>query len=87
MNYSVFIHPDVEEFLDSLPQGERNRCYISLKKLADEPGKPISGCDIKKMSGKKRYYRLRVGNSRFLYVIKGNEVLVEEAFKRGKGYQ
>ncbi len=86
MSYSVFLHPDVEEYLDSLSQSERKRCYISLKKLADSPYKTRSGCDIKKMRGKKEYYRLRVGNNRFLYVIIGNEVLVEEAFKRGKEY-
>jgi len=87
MSYSVFLHPDVERYLDSLPQSERKRCYISLKKLADSPHKTRSGCDIKKMRGKKPYYRLRVGNNRFLYVINGNEVLVEEAFKRGRRHR
>lgn len=86
MSYSVFLHPDVEKYLDSLSQSERKRCYISLKKLVEDPYKTRSGCDIKKMMGTKPYYRLRVGNSRFLYVISGNEVLVEEAFKRGRGY-
>jgi len=86
MSHSVFLHPDVEGYLDSLSQSERKRCYTSLKKLADDPSKTSSGCDIKKMRGKKQYYRLRVGNNRFLYVIIGNEVLVEEAFKRGKEY-
>ncbi len=86
MSYPVFLHPDVEEYLDSLSRSERKRCYISLKKLTDGPYKTRSGCDIKKMRGKKEYYRLRVGNNRFLYVITGNEVLVEEAFKRGKEY-
>jgi len=86
MNYSIFLHPDVEEYLDSLSQSERKRCFTSLKKLADDPHKTRSGCDIKKMRGKKSYYRLRIGNHRFLYVIIDNEVLVEEAFKRGKEY-
>ena len=86
MSYSVFIHPDVEKYLDSLSQNERKRCYTILKKLVEDPYKIRSGCDIKKIRGKKLYYRLRVGDSRFLYVVKGNEVLVEEAFKRGKGY-
>ncbi|RLG01367.1 type II toxin-antitoxin system RelE/ParE family toxin, partial [Thermococci archaeon] len=31
-------------------------------------------------------YRLRVGNHRFLYVIKENDLLIEEAFRREKGY-
>lgn len=86
MSYSVFLHPDVGEYLDSLSQSERKRCYMSLKQLAIDPYKTRSGCDIKKMRGKKPYYRLRVGNNRFLYVIIVNEVLVEEAFKRGKEY-
>lgn len=87
MSYSIFLHPDVEKYLDSLSRSERKRCYISLKMLVDEPYDNRSGCDIKEMSGKKMYYRLRVGNNRFLYVINGSEVLIEEAFKRGKGYQ
>lgn len=86
MSYAVFLHPDVEKYLDSLPQDERKRCYESLKNLSDDPFRPRSGCNIKKMSGKKEFYRLQVGNHRFLYVIKENDVLVEEGFKRGKGY-
>jgi len=86
MSYSVLLHPDIEKYLDSLSQKEKERCYIGLKKLVEDPYKPRSGCDIKKMRGKKLYYRLRVGSSRFLYIISGDEVLVEEAFKRGRGY-
>ena len=86
MKFSVFLHPDVEKYLDRLSESERKRCYISLKKLAEVPYKTRSGCDIKKISGKKTYYRLRVGIHRFLYIVKGDEVLVEEAFKRGRGY-
>lgn len=77
MSYSVFLHPDVEKYLDSLSKSERKKCYMGLKKLAENPYKARSGCDIKRMSGKKPYYRLRTGNSRFLYVVSGNEVLVE----------
>ena len=86
MSYSVFLHPDVEKYLDSLSLSEGKRCYTGLKKLAENPSKTRPGCDIKKMRGKKPYYRLRIGNNRFLYVIIGSEVLLEEAFKRGKEY-
>ena len=86
MSFSVFLHPDVEKYLDSLEDNERKRCYETLKNLSDDPFKPRSGCDIKKMSGEEIFYRLRVGNHRFLYVVKEDEVLVEEAFKREKGY-
>jgi mRNA-degrading endonuclease RelE of RelBE toxin-antitoxin system len=86
MNYAVFLHPDVEKYLDALSSNERKRCYNGLKKLSMDPYTSRSGCDIKKMSGKKEFYRLRVGNHRFLYLIKENDVFVEEGFKRGKGY-
>ena len=86
MSYSVLLHPDVIKYLDSLSKKERKRCYVSLKKLSEDPFKSRSGCDIKKMVGQKIYYRLHIGDHRFLYVIKKKEVLVEEAFKRAKGY-
>ncbi|HDN81104.1 MAG TPA: type II toxin-antitoxin system RelE/ParE family toxin [Methanomicrobia archaeon] len=86
MKYSVFLHPDVVKYLDLLTEDERKRCYEGLKNLSNNPYRSRSGCDIKKMSGKKEFYRLRVGKHRFLYVIKENDVLVEEGFKREKGY-
>ena len=46
----------------------------------------LEGDVILKLSGKKDSYRLRAGSHRFLYVIRENEVLVEEGFKREKGY-
>ncbi len=86
MSYSVFLHPDVEKYLDSLSDKERRNCYDTLKRLAKDPFKPRPNCDIKKMSGKNTFYRLRVGSHRFLFVVKDDEILVEEAFKREKGY-
>ncbi len=86
MSYSVFLHPDVEKYLDSLRDSEKKRCYESLKGLSKDPFEPRSRCDIKKMRGHKNFYRLVVGDHRFLSVIKENVILVEEAFKREKGY-
>ncbi len=87
MSYSVFLHPDAIKYLDSVEDMEKRRCYDSLKRLEEDPHIPRSGCDIKKLRGKKKTaYRLRIGDHRFLYVIKSKEVFVEEAFKRGKGY-
>ena len=48
MSYTVFLHPDVVKYLDSLSHEERKRCYESLKKLSEDPFRPRSGCDIKK---------------------------------------
>ena len=86
MSWSVSLHPDVVEYLNALSHGEKKRCYRSLKKLGDDPHTARSGCDIMKMTARRPYFRLRVGDHRFLYVIDGNEVLVEEGFRRGKGY-
>ena len=87
MSHEVLLHPDVERYLDSLSKTERKRCYNGLKKLMDDPLKSRSGCDIRKMIGRKPHYRLRVGDHRFLYVIQEDEGLVEEAFRRGKEYR
>jgi mRNA-degrading endonuclease RelE of RelBE toxin-antitoxin system len=86
MTFSVELHPDVVKYMDSISQKERKRCFFGLKELEEDPIHPRSGCDIKKMSGSKDYYRLRVGDHRFLYVIIKEKVMVEEAFLRGKGY-
>ncbi len=87
MSFSVFLNPDVEKYLDSLSKRDQKRCYEALKRLSKDSFKPRSKCDIKKMSGEEIFYRLRVGNHRFLYVVKDEEVLVEEAFRREKGYK
>lgn len=87
MGYSVFLHPDVIKYLDSLQSKERERCYNSLRSLEDDPYTPRSNCDIRKIIGRgKAVYRLRVSDHRFLYVIKDNEVFVKEGFRRGRGY-
>jgi mRNA-degrading endonuclease RelE of RelBE toxin-antitoxin system len=57
MSYSVFLHPDVEKYLDSLSVRERKRCYQTLKRLSEDPFEPRSGCDILKMAGKKPFYQ------------------------------
>jgi len=87
MSHKVLLHPDVMEYLDSLAEKERGRCYEGLKCLEQNPSYPRPKCDIKKLRGKRKTaYRLRIGEHRFTYVIKEDCVFVEEAFRRGKGY-
>ncbi|MBI2675613.1 MAG: hypothetical protein HYX24_04090 [Candidatus Aenigmarchaeota archaeon] len=43
------------------------------------------GCDIKKLSGQKYVYRLRVGDCRFVYVAEGNIVYIMEALQKREG--
>ncbi len=87
MKHPVLLHPDAVKYLDSLSQKERRRIYQALKGLGEDPYTGRSGCDIKRLRGKhKTAYRLRVGDHRLLYVVVEGEVLVEEAFRREKGY-
>ena len=65
MSFTVLLHPDVEKYLDSIPDGERKRCYEKLKELAGDPFKRRAGSDIKKMVARHPFYRLRVGDHRF----------------------
>ena len=75
------------KYLDSLQPKERKRCYGSLKLLEKDPYTSRSNCDIKKIRGREKVaYRLRVGDYRFLYIIKGKEVFVKKGFMRGRGY-
>lgn len=83
MNYPVELHPDVAKYLDSLSEKERKRCFLGLM---EDPYRSRPKCDIKKMSGSKDHYRIRIGDNRFLYVIINGKVMVEEAFLRGKEY-
>lgn len=76
MNYAVFLHPSVVRYLDHLSENERKRCYMSLKKLSNDPYKPRAGCIIRKLSGKKDSCRLRAGSHRFLYVIRENDFFI-----------
>ena len=75
------------KYLDSLQSKKRKSCYASLKLLEKDPYASRPNCDIKKIRGREKVaYRLRVGDCRFLYVVKGKEVFVKKGFTRGKGY-
>ena len=87
MTYSVLLHPDVIKYLDSLEDRERKKCYETLKHLGENPYTSRPGCDIKKLMGKRKtVYRLRIGDHRFIYIIKNDKIFVEDAFRRGRGY-
>lgn len=66
----------------------RKRLKEHLAKLIEDPYKPRSGVDIKKLKGKYHYlYRLRVGDHRFEYFVEEDIIWIEKAFKREKGYR
>ena len=76
--------------LEENPHTQRSGCdtrkFLQNKNFVLQD-KAILYPTVKKLRGKKKTaYRLRIGEHRFLYVIKSKDVYVEEAFRRGKGY-
>jgi len=70
---------DIEKFLKALTKKERTIFILIMEKLQsgvfDLPG-------IKKLSGKKNYYRLRIGKYRIVFIITSRKEI--EFVKIGK---
>ncbi|NMG83488.1 MAG: type II toxin-antitoxin system RelE/ParE family toxin [Methanosarcinales archaeon] len=80
------MHPRVQKYLND--SGAKERFIKHLEKLADDPYSSRSGVDIRKLKGKKHdMYRLRVGDDRFEYFVDEGKVWIDDAFKRGEGYE
>jgi len=65
MSYEIQILPKATRQLKSLSIGVRQEVSRAIKSLADEP----RSIGVKKLSGEKDIYRVRVGNYRVLYQI------------------
>ena len=85
--FDVLLHRKVEKFLKGLDGNARKRCKESIELLAENPFVHRPGCDLKKLSGQRSAYRLRVGDCRFVYGIDGKTILLMEAFRREHGYK
>ena len=65
MSYEVQILPKVARQIKALSVEVRQDISLTIRSLANEP-RPIG---VKKLSGEKDVYRVRVGNYRVLYQI------------------
>ena len=65
MSYEVQILPKVARQIKALSVEVRQDISLTIRSLANEP-RPIG---VKKLSGEKDVYRVRVGNYRVLYRI------------------
>ena len=65
MSYEVQILPKVARQIKALSVEVRQDILLTIRSLANEP-RPIG---VKKLSGEKDVYRVRVGNYRVLYQI------------------
>ncbi len=81
----IMVHPRVRKYLNA--SSEKEYLVKHLKELDEDPFKTRSGADIKKLKGKRHdLYRLRVGEHRFEFFVEEDTVWIDNAFRRGKGY-
>lgn len=86
MSFKVLIPKKIEKFINGLENSENiKKKLISLKYF--KSGKKLN-LDIKCMKGSWRgYYRLRIGNIRFIFKIIDNKIIfIEKADFRGTIY-
>ena len=69
--YRILIKKSVSKDLKKIPKKDVARIVSTIKKLAINPHPPQS----KKLSGQERY-RLRQGNSRILYSIEDEKLVI-----------
>ena len=79
----VLLRPLAAKYLERLDIPTKTRFFNALDELAKEPPKG----DIKPMTGRPGYYRLRVGGYRALYRIEENTIFVIEINPRGQAYK
>ena len=65
MPYKVFLESRAEKDFKKLPREIRNRVFLAILDLKRDP-RPT---EVKKLSAKEEYYRLRVGDWRVVYEI------------------
>ena len=76
----IMITKNAEKSLKRLDVATRNRIIKAIKNL------PYG--DIKRLQGlKDEVYRLRVGNYRIIYMIRGNTAFINEVLPRGSVYK
>ncbi len=86
--FDVFVSETAIKQLSKLETEVKERIKKHLFVLKENPFKPRSGADIKKLSGFENpaLYRLRIGDFRIIYSIQDSQVKVTEIMRRGKGY-
>ena len=84
--FAIEIKKSAEKELARLPKRERARFVQPINALADDPLRPRSGVDIKRLKGTRALYRLRVGDYRGIYEIEGARVIFTRFGHRSKIY-
>ncbi|MFO7967953.1 MAG: type II toxin-antitoxin system RelE/ParE family toxin [Archaeoglobaceae archaeon] len=83
MKYKVFLSKRAEKFLKNLEEAAEERIKEKLRLLADNP----FCLPYKKVKGRNKTYRIRVGDFRVLYTVTSDEVRVLKVDWRKRVYK
>jgi len=78
--FKVKFSKHVRNFLKKLTAKERGRFKKAIDNIRKDPYNSLQ--DVKKLTGKKDYWRLRIGTYRIIYKIEASELLIY--FIKGK---
>jgi len=78
----VFLEKPAVKYLQRLNEPEKSQIQAALKKLQNEP--PLG--DIKPLKGRKKFYRLRIGMFRAIFIIKNGCIIISNITPRGQAY-
>ncbi len=83
MTFKVFISKSADSFLNKLDEETQERIREKLKLLAENP----FSLPYRKVKGRQRTYRIRIGDFRVFYSVIGDEVLILKIDKRSRVYK
>jgi mRNA interferase RelE/StbE len=85
--YEVLLSETAIRQFKRLSKDLQKRIKTTLGELKNDPYRPRSKANIKKLKGPKRdYYRIKIGNYRAIYVIEGKQVKVAKILPRSIAY-
>ena len=72
MSFGVFLSTEAAKFLKNIDKEDKYRIVEKLKLLEEGP----FSLPYKKIKGRENTYRIRIGDFRAVYSIRGNEIRV-----------
>ncbi|CAG0964546.1 hypothetical protein METP3_01053 [Methanosarcinales archaeon] len=72
MNFGIFLSTEAAKFLKNLDKENKDRIVEKLKLLENGP----FSLPYKKIKGRENTYRIRIGDFRVIYSVRGNEIRV-----------
>jgi len=82
MTFDVFLSRQAKKSLDSLDEVNRERIKEKLRALRANP----FSIPYRKIKGRDNTYRIRVGDFRVIYSVRGNEIRVLKIDRRERVY-